>query len=143
MTGLTASTTYFFAVVVRDTAGNKAIYTPASSTTSAAGTTASPVFNPAPGTFGTAPNLQMTSSTSGAIVCYTSGASPVSPVCNAGKTGCTTGTLYSTAVVVSSTATYKAIACKSGNTDSSETSGLYTIDTTAPTVASTSPANNV
>lgn len=142
VTGLTASTTYFFAVVVRDAAGNKAIYTAASQATSAAGTTASPVFNPAPGTFGTAPNLQMTSSTSGAIVCYTSGASPASPVCNAGKTGCTTGTLYSTAVVVSSTATYKAIACKSGNSDSSETSGLYTIDTTAPTVASTSPANN-
>ena len=142
VTGLTASTTYFFAVVVRDSAGNKAIYAPASQATSAAGSTASPVFNPAPGTFGTAPNLQMTSSTSGAIVCYTSGASPASPVCNAGKTGCTTGTLYSTAVVVSSTATYKAIACKSGNSDSSETSGLYTIDTTAPTVASTSPANN-
>lgn len=127
VTGLTASTTYFFAVVVRDTAGNKAIYTPASATTSAAGTTASPVFNPAPGTFGTAQNLQMTSSTGGAIVCYTSGASPVSPVCNAGKTACTTGILYSTAVVVSATATYKAIACKSGNSDSSETSGLYTI----------------
>ena len=142
VTGLTASTTYFFAVVVRDAAGNKAIYTPASQTTTAAGTTASPVFNPTPGTFGTAQNLQMTSSTSGAIVCYTSGALPASPVCNAGKTGCTTGTLYSTAVVVSATATYKAIACKSGNSDSSETSGLYTIDTTAPTVASTSPANN-
>lgn len=36
VTGLTASTTYFFAVVVRDVAGNKAIYTPASQATSAA-----------------------------------------------------------------------------------------------------------
>lgn len=140
VTGLSATTTYFFAVVVRDAAGNKAIYTPASVTTSAAGTTSSPVFNPSPGTFGSAPNLQMTSATGGAIICYTS--SGATPACNAGKTACTTGTLYSIAIVVSTTATYKAIACKSGNTDSSETSGLYTIDTTAPTVASTTPANN-
>jgi hypothetical protein len=142
VTGLTATTTYFFAVVVRDAAGNKTIYTPANTTTSAAGTTASPVFNPAPGTFGTAPNLQMTSATSGAAICYTSGASPATPVCDGPKTGCATGTLYSSAISVGATATYKAIACKAGNTDSSETSGLYTIDTTAPTVASTTPADN-
>ncbi|AFM11366.1 Ig-like domain-containing protein [Turneriella parva] len=140
VTGLAASTTYFFAVVVRDAVGNKAIYTPASATTSVAGTTASPVFNPAPGTFGTAPNLQMTSSTSGAVICYTSNGA--TPVCNGAKTGCTTGILYSSAISVAATATYKAIACKTGNTDSSETSGLYTIDTTAPTVASTTPADS-
>jgi hypothetical protein len=35
VTGLTASTTYHFAVVVRDAAGNKAIYTPGSQATSA------------------------------------------------------------------------------------------------------------
>lgn len=139
VTGLSATTAYFFAVVVRDAAGNKTIYTPATVTTAAAGTTASPVFNPSPGTFGSAPNLQMTSATGGAIICYTTGATPA---CNAGKTACTTGTLYSTAIVVSTTATYKALACKTGNTDSSETSGLYTIDATAPTVASTTPANS-
>ena len=33
VTGLTAGTTYFFAVVVRDSVGNKSIYTPASQTT--------------------------------------------------------------------------------------------------------------
>ncbi len=33
VTGLTGSTTYFFAVVVRDTAGNKSLYVPASTTT--------------------------------------------------------------------------------------------------------------
>lgn len=81
VTGLTDSTTYFFAVVVRDAAGNKAIYTPVSQATSAAGTTASPVFNPAPGTFGTAPNLQMTSATVGAAICYATGAT--TPVCDA------------------------------------------------------------
>ncbi len=140
VTGLTDSTTYFFAIVVRDAAGNKAIYAPASTTTSAAGTTASPVFNPAPGTFGTAPNLQMTSATGGAAICYATGAT--TPVCDAPKTGCTTGTLYTAPISVTVTATYKAIACKTGNTDSSQTSGLYTIDTTAPTVASTTPANN-
>ncbi len=139
-TGLTATTAYFFAVVVRDAAGNKTIYTPATVTTAAAGTTASPVFNPSPGTFGSAPNLQMTSATGGAIICYTSNGA--TPACNAGKTACTTGTLYSVAIVVSTTATYKALACKTGNSDSSETSGLYTVDTAAPTVASTTPANN-
>jgi len=140
VTGLTDSTTYFFALVVRDAAGNKAIYAPVSTTTSAAGTTASPVLNPAPGTFGTAPNLQMTSATVGAAICYATGAT--TPVCDAPKTGCTTGTLYTAPISVTVTATYKAIACKTGNTDSSQTSGLYTIDTTAPTVASTTPANS-
>jgi hypothetical protein len=139
-TGLAATTTYFFAVVVRDAAGNKAIYTPASQATSAAGTTASPVFNPAPGTFGTAPNLQMTSATVGAAICYATGAT--TPVCDAPKTGCTTGTLYTAPISVTVTATYKAIACKTGNSDSSQTSGLYTIDATAPTVASTTPADS-
>lgn len=43
VTGLTAGTTYFFAVVARDSVGNKSIYTPASQTT--ADTTA-----PTPGT---------------------------------------------------------------------------------------------
>ncbi len=109
VTGLTATTTYFFAVVVRDAAGNKSIYTPASQATSAAGTVASPVFNPAPGTFGTAPNLQMTSVTSSSIICYTSNGS--TPACNGGKTGCTTGTLYSSAISVAATATYRALAC--------------------------------
>ena len=139
VTGLTATTAYFFAVVVRDAAGNKTIYTPATVTTAAAGTTASPVFNPAPGMFGTDQNLTMTSATSSALICYTSNGA--TPACNATPV-CTTGLEYSIAVIVSSTATYKAIACKSGYTNSAETSGSYTIDKLAPTVASTTPANN-
>lgn len=139
--GLTGLTTYFFAVVVKDQAGNKALYAPASSTTAAADTVASPSFNPAAGKYGNTPalpNLTMSSATSGAIICYTTNGT--TPACNA-TPACTTGTLYPNPLVVSTTATYKAIACKAGSTDSSVTSGLYTIDTVAPTVSSTSPAD--
>ncbi|HRP69696.1 MAG TPA: Ig-like domain-containing protein, partial [Turneriella sp.] len=139
VTGLTASTTYHFAVVVKDTAGNKAIYAPQSQATAAAGTTASPTFNPTPGAFNVDQNLVMASATSGATICYTDNG--VTPACDGPKTGCTTGTKYTSAVVVSTTQTYKALACKAGNTDSSETSGTFTVDKTAPTIASTTPAD--
>ncbi|MBV6492552.1 MAG: hypothetical protein LDLANPLL_00546 [Turneriella sp.] len=138
-TGLTASTTYYFAVVVKDAAGNKAIYTPQSQATAAAGTTASPTFNPTPGAFNTDQNLVVSSATPGATICYTDNGA--TPACDGAKTGCTTGTKYTSAVVVSTTKTYKALACKSGNTDSSETTGTFTIDKTAPTIASTTPAD--
>src|SRR5690606_33314164 len=39
VTGLSASTTYYFAVLVRDAAGNKSLYSPASQTTAAADVT--------------------------------------------------------------------------------------------------------
>ena len=84
---------------------------------------AAPVFSPAAGTYSTAQNITITSSTSGASIRYTTDGSTPSE---------TTGTLYSGPVNISNTAsptTLKAIAYASGFTDSSVTSGTYTITT--------------
>jgi len=140
VTGLTASTTYYFAVIVRDQAGNKALYSQQSVTTSAAGSVAAPTFSPTPGTFNSAQNVTITTSTSGATICYrTDGVDPTAPTAGTCGAGSTT---YSSAVPISATTTLKALATKSGMTNSSVTSGVYTIDTTPPTVSSTNPANS-
>ncbi|HTB81291.1 MAG TPA: choice-of-anchor tandem repeat GloVer-containing protein [Opitutaceae bacterium] len=77
-----------------------------------------PVFSPAPGTYASAQNVTITSTTGGATIRYTTdGSTPTETV----------GTVYSGPVAVSTTATLKAIAYASGFTDSTVTSGLYTI----------------
>ena len=79
-----------------------------------------PTFNPAPGTYSSAQSVAITSAEAGAFIRYTTdGFTPTS----------STGTLYSGPVPVSSTTTLKAIAFKTGMTDSSVTSGTYTINT--------------
>ncbi len=84
------------------------------------GTVSAPGFNPGGGTYGSAQNVSITTSTSGASIRYTTDGSTPSE---------TTGTLYSSAVNISATATLKAIAFKSGMTDSAVTSATYTINT--------------
>ncbi|HTB81392.1 MAG TPA: chitobiase/beta-hexosaminidase C-terminal domain-containing protein [Opitutaceae bacterium] len=82
--------------------------------------TAAPVFNPAPGTYGSAQNVAITSTTSGASIRYTTdGVTTPSE---------TVGTLYSSPVSISSNTTLKAIAYASGFTDSNVTSGSYVIN---------------
>jgi hypothetical protein len=88
--------------------------------TISASVVAAPVFNPAGGTYSTAQSVTITSATSGASIRYTTnGTTPTS----------TTGTLYAGPVAIGATATLKAIAYKSGSTDSSVTSATYTIST--------------
>ncbi|HTQ30594.1 MAG TPA: chitobiase/beta-hexosaminidase C-terminal domain-containing protein, partial [Opitutaceae bacterium] len=84
------------------------------------GTVSAPSFSPASGTYGSAQNVTLTTSTSGASIRYTTDGSTPSE---------TAGTLYSSAVNISATATLKAIAFKSGMTDSAVTSATYTIST--------------
>mgnify|MGYP002780909779 CR=1 FL=1 len=82
--------------------------------------TAAPVFNPGGGTYTSAQTVAITSSTSGASIRYTTnGTIPTA----------TTGTLYSTPVTISATTTLRAIAFKTGNTDSTVTTATYTINT--------------
>ncbi|HTB81299.1 MAG TPA: chitobiase/beta-hexosaminidase C-terminal domain-containing protein [Opitutaceae bacterium] len=84
---------------------------------------AAPVFSPAPGTYGSAQNVAITSTTGGASIHYTTDGSTPSE---------TAGTLYSGPVNISNTSsatTLKAIAFESGFTDSTVTSGTYTITT--------------
>lgn len=79
---------------------------------------AAPTFSPGPGTYTSAQSVTISSSTSGATIRYTTnGATPSTTV----------GTVYSAPVSIAETATLKAIAYKSGMTDSTVTSGLYTI----------------
>lgn len=81
---------------------------------------AAPQFSPGGGTYTSTQNVTITTSTSGATIRYTTdGSTPTS----------TSGTVYSSAVAISSTTTLKAIAYKSGMTDSSVTSEVYTITT--------------
>lgn len=79
---------------------------------------AAPAFSPAAGTYASAQSVTLTSSTSGATIRYTTnGTNPTA----------TTGTIYSGPVSIAATTTLKAIAYKSGLTDSVVTSGAYTI----------------
>jgi hypothetical protein len=81
---------------------------------------AAPSFSPPAGTYTSAQSVTITSATSGASIRYTTdGSTPTS----------TTGTLYSTPVSISVTTTLKAIAYKSGMSDSSVATGVYTINT--------------
>lgn len=79
---------------------------------------AAPTFAPAPGTYTSAQSVTIASATSGASIRYTTdGSTPTA----------TSGTLYSGPVSIAASATLKAIAYKSGMTDSAVTSGIYTI----------------
>jgi PA14 domain/Chitobiase/beta-hexosaminidase C-terminal domain/Divergent InlB B-repeat domain/FlgD Ig-like domain len=79
---------------------------------------AAPVFNPPPGTYSSAQSVAIITSTPGATIRYTIDGSDPSD---------SSGTLYSGPVPISGTTTLKAIAYKTGMTNSSVTSGTYTI----------------
>ena len=95
-------------------------------------TLAAPTFNPVAGTFTSAQSVMISSTTSGASIRYTvDGSTPTS----------TTGNLYSSPVNISVTTTLKAIAYKSGMTDSTVTTGNYTITVCNPPAITGNPAN--
>jgi hypothetical protein len=84
------------------------------------GTVATPSFSPGGGTYSSAQNVTIATSTSGASIRYTtSGSSPTS----------TTGTLYSGPVNIGATTTLQAIAFANGMTNSPVASASYTIST--------------
>jgi kynurenine formamidase len=75
-----------------------------------------PVFSPVAGTYPATQSVTITSATSGASIRYTTdGSTPSSTV----------GTVYSAPVSIAATATLKAIAYKTGLTNSTVTSGTY------------------
>jgi hypothetical protein len=80
---------------------------------------AAPSFNPAAGSYSSAQSVTISTTTSGASIRYTTDGvtTPTS----------TTGTLYSGPVAINATTTLQAIAYKSGMTESTVTSGTYTI----------------
>jgi alpha-galactosidase len=86
---------------------------------SGGGQVAAPTFSPAGGTYTSSQTVTITSSTSGASIRYTTDGSTPSE---------TAGTIYSSPVSVATTTTLKAIAYKSGMTDSTVASAAYTIN---------------
>ena len=87
-------------------------------TIQAAGQVAAPAFNPPAGSYSSTQLVSISTSTAGASIRYTTdGSAPTSTV----------GSVYSGAVSVSSNLTLKAIAYKSGMTDSAVSIGTYVI----------------
>ncbi len=95
------------------------------------GTVAAPSFNPGAGTYSTTQTVLINDSTSGATIRYTTDDSTPSE---------TNGTIYSGSFAIGTTTTLKAIAYESGFTDSTVTSGLYTISTPQVAAPAFSPA---
>jgi hypothetical protein len=129
----THGTTYSTAVSVASSLTLKAVASKSgfldSSVTSAAYTitsqAATPTFSPVAGTYTSVQSVTISTTSSGAILCYTTnGATPATN----GATGCTTGTLYSGAVAVATSQTVKAVAGGTGYTDSSVGSAAYVIN---------------
>lgn len=82
-----------------------------------------PAFSPGAGTYTSSTSVTISSTTTAATIRYTTdGTTPSS----------TTGTVYSGAISVASSCTLKAIAYKTGMTNSDVTSGVYTIMTDVP-----------
>jgi hypothetical protein len=93
---------------------------------------ATPVCTPGTGTYTAAQSVTCTDSSSGAIMCYTTNGS--TPATN-GTSGCTSGTLYSTAIAISGSSTLKVIGGGTAYIDGPVGSFVYTIN--FPTVAAT------
>ena len=87
------------------------------------GTTATPTFSPAAGTYTSIQTVTISDSTSGATIYYTTD----------GSTPTTSSTRYSAAITVSSTETIKAIAVASGYSQSAVATATYTIHLRAAT----------
>lgn len=89
-----------------------------------------PTFSPTAGTFMSAQSVTPSTTSGGAIICYTIDGS--TPITNT-VAGCTHGTLFSSAIAVSVTTTIKAVAGGTGYTDSAVSTGVFTLQGATPT----------
>jgi hypothetical protein len=87
------------------------------------GTAAAPAFSPPAGSFTSVQSVTLSTTTAGASIAFTTDGS--TPTESGGVVA--HGTLYSTPVSIGATTTLKAIAFETGFSDSTVTSGLYTI----------------
>jgi hypothetical protein len=85
---------------------------------------ATPTFSPVAGAYTGAQSVTLSTSSSGAIICYNTTGSPATN----GTTGCNTGTIYSAPVTVSSSEILYAVAGGTGYSDGSVGSAAYTIN---------------
>jgi hypothetical protein len=100
---------------------------------SSGGRSGTPSFSPGAGTY-TGTQSVTISATGGSVICYNTTGSPATN----GSTGCTTGTLYTGAVSVSTSETLYAVSGGTGYTDSSVGSAAYTISVPSGTYLVTS-----
>jgi hypothetical protein len=114
----TGRTVYAVAGVSGD-AGDSAI---GSASYTITGTASIPAFNQPGGTFNGNQTVQLTAA-QGGVICYNTTGSPATN----GSTGCTTGTHYTTPIVVSSNETIYATAGGTGFSDSAVGSAAYVI----------------
>lgn len=98
---------------------------------------ANPAFSPVAGTYTSPQTVSISTSTSGATICYTSDGS--TPTTNGAGT-CTHGTPYTGTISIGATTTLKAIGSKSGYTDSSVVTALYNINLPSVSIPVASPA---
>jgi len=89
------------------------------------GVAAVPTYTPGTGTYTAPQTVTISSTTSGATICYTTDGS--TPTANGAGT-CTHGTTYAGTITVSTTQTVKAVASKSGTVDSSVGTAAFTIN---------------
>ncbi|MDH5721677.1 MAG: SUMF1/EgtB/PvdO family nonheme iron enzyme [Spirochaetia bacterium] len=134
--GLNPLTTYYFRVRATDASGNIGLESSeATATTNPVGTVNSPAYSPSAGNYGTDQSVALSTSTTGAGICYTTNGA--NPACDAAAS-CTTGNIYSSAFGITSTSgnttttTIKAIGCLVGWTASPVSSATYTVDKTPP-----------
>lgn len=103
-------------------------------------TAADPAYSPVAGHYAMPLNITITSTTSGAIVCYTTDG-VTDPACDA-TPACTTGTTYAGAIsFYNLTRTFRARACKAGLADSPVIAATHVSDGIQPTTP-TAPAAN-
>ena len=95
--------------------------------TGGTGPASTPTFSPVAGTYTGSQSVALSTSSSGAIICYNTTGAPATN----GTTGCSAGTLYSGPVTVSSNETLYAVAGGTGYTNSSVGSAAYTINPAA------------
>lgn len=115
----TASTagTFTFTLTVTDGQGNTATDSTAVSV-AVPGQVATPVFSPSAGSYTGSVDVTISSVTTGATIRYTTdGSTPSS----------TAGTLFTSTIALAATTTLKAIATKTGMTDSDEASATFTL----------------
>ncbi len=102
------------------------------------GTTAPPSFTPSPGEYTSAQTIGIATATTDATVCYT--IDGTGPTCDTTKpidqicSGTSTRFVSTTAPVLDTNKTLKAIACKAGSVDSVVTSGDYTFRAASPSI---------
>ncbi len=134
-TGLAASTTYYYKISALNSSGESAAtVTPVSASTTAASSAtgslctglncpvegtviAAPTASVAAGTYTSTQSVTLTATGSNSIHYTTDGTTPT----------CSTGTTYSSAISISSSATVKAIACYANSNTSDVASFAYTI----------------